>query len=85
MESSAPRQLEKRMKKPLVTIEPARKVKVLRTTDTYGYMNTGVVGMTLYYGMKIGTRGDNKTLVKVTDKDNVVRVLTFDTAQVVII
>lgn len=71
--------------KTLVVIEPKQKVKVIRELDSNISGNAGVVGMTMFYGYKIGRRGPDKTLVKVTDRDNVVKVLTFNTSQVVVI
>jgi len=65
-----------------VTVTPQEKVMVVRETGWEGFPTGGPIGSTMYYGMKIGTRGPDKTLVKVTDKGRV-KVLTFNTTQVV--
>ncbi|CAB4212483.1 hypothetical protein UFOVP1437_39 [uncultured Caudovirales phage] len=68
---------------PVVLSQPKQRVAVIRETGFEDFPQGGPIGSTMYYGMKIGTIGMDKTLVKVTDKKNRVKVLIFKSAQVV--
>jgi hypothetical protein len=70
------------MVKHLVTVELKERVRVIRETGWEGFPSGGIIGSTMHYGMKIGTRGPGRTLVKVTE-NNKVKVITFNTSQVV--